>query len=125
MPLRIIHARISNNLNKQFMYSVGVVLFSKTLSYLIFTRLHSRQIIVLVSGLPEFAEQSRLICRVSVDFGSRLLSMVPLLKSFHNVAIFGHRGKKRFFFFKYKNTKKWSDSMKKKNDSMCEKTVER
>ena len=46
------------------------------------------QIIVLVSVLPEFAEQSRFLCRVSVDFGSRLLSMVPLSKSFHNVVIF-------------------------------------
>ena len=53
-----------------------------------FARLRSRQIIDLVSVLPEFAEQSRLLCRVSVDFGSRLLSMVPLSKSFHNVVIF-------------------------------------
>ena len=57
------------------------------LSYL--ARLRSRQIVVLVSMLPEFAQQSRLLCRVSVDFGSRLRSMVPLSKSFHNVAIFG------------------------------------
>ena len=41
---------------------------------------HSRQIIVLVSVLPEFAEQSRFLCRVLVDFGSRLLSIVPLSK---------------------------------------------
>ena len=66
------------------MYSVSVVLFSKTLSCLIL-RVRSRQIIVLVSVLPEFAEQSRFLCRVSVDFGSRLLNMVPLSKSFHNV----------------------------------------
>ena len=50
-----------------------------------FTRLRSHQIIVLVSVLPEFAEQSRFLCRVPVDFGLRLLSMVPLSKSFHNV----------------------------------------
>ena len=64
-------------------YSVSVVLFSKTQLFY-FARLRSRQIIVLVSMLPEFAEQSRFLCRVSVDFGSRLLSMVPLSKSFHN-----------------------------------------
>ena len=51
-----------------------------------FARLRSRQIIVLVS--VEFAEQSRFLCRVSVDLGSRQLSMVPLSKSFHNVVIF-------------------------------------
>ena len=51
------------------------------LSY--FTCLRSRQIIVLVSVLPEFAEQPRLLCRVSVDLLSRLLSMVPHSKSFH------------------------------------------
>ena len=53
-----------------------------------FAHLHSRQIIVLVSALPEFVEQSQFLCRVSVDFGSRLLSMVPLSKSFHSVVIF-------------------------------------
>ena len=53
-----------------------------------FVRLCSRQIIVLVFVLLEFAEQSRFLCRVSVDSGSRLLSMVPLSKSFHNVVIF-------------------------------------
>ena len=52
-----------------------------------FARLRSRQIIVLVFVLPEFAEQSRFLFRVSVDFGSRLLSMVRLSKSFHNVVI--------------------------------------
>ena len=46
------------------------------------------KIIDLVSVLPEFAEQSQLLCRVSVDFGLRLLSMVPLSKSFHNIVIF-------------------------------------
>ena len=61
------------------MYSVSVVLFSKT-ELLYFARLRNRQIIVLVSVLSEFAEES-------VDFGSRLLSMVPLSKSFHNVVI--------------------------------------
>ena len=53
-----------------------------------FANLRSRQKIVLVSMLPEFAEQSRFLCIVSVDFGSRLLSMVPLSKSFNNVVIF-------------------------------------
>ena len=60
------------------MYSVSIVL--SQLSY--FARLRSRQIIVLVSVLPEFAEQSRLLCQVSVYFGSRLLSIIPLSKSF-------------------------------------------
>ena len=79
-PLRIIHARISNNLNKEFiMLTKFTYLFSKTLSYLI---LRVCQTIVLVSVLPEFAKQSRLLCRVSVDFGSRLLSMVPLSNNF-------------------------------------------
>ena len=71
-PLRIIHSRISNNLNKEFTIHVQ----------------HSRQIVVLVSVLPELAEQSQFLCRVSDDFGSRILSMVPLSKSFHNVVIF-------------------------------------
>ena len=53
------------------MYSINVVLFSKTLSYLIS---RSHQIIVLVSMLPEFAEQSWFLCSVSADFGSRLLT---------------------------------------------------
>ena len=53
-----------------------------------FACLHSRQIILLVSVLLEFAEQSRFLCRVSVDFGLRLLSMVLLSKSFQNVVIF-------------------------------------
>ena len=96
LPLHIIHAIISNNLNKEFImmthFTIHVqsqrsfVFKNSQLSY--FVHLHSRQIIVLVSVLPEFAEQSRFLCRVSVDFGSRLLSMVPLSKSFHNVVIF-------------------------------------
>ena len=53
-----------------------------------FASLRSRQIIVLVSVLPEFAEQSRFLRRVSVDFGWRLLSMASLSKSFHNVVIY-------------------------------------
>ena len=64
-------------------YSVSVVLFSKTRLFY-FARLRSRQIIVLVSVLPEFAEQSRFLCRVSVDFGSRLLSKVPHSKWIRN-----------------------------------------
>ena len=36
----------------------------------------------------EFAEQSQFLCRVSVDFELRLLSMVLLSKSFNNVVIF-------------------------------------
>ena len=63
-----------------------LLIFFNQLSFC--AHLRSHQIIVLVSMLPEFAEQSRFLCRVSVDFGSRLLSMVPLLKSFHNVVIF-------------------------------------
>ena len=95
-PLRIIHARISNNLNKEFItmtkFTINVqhqrsfVFKNSQLSY--FARLRSRQIIVLVSVLPEFAEQSQFLCRVSCDFGSRLLSIVLLSKSFHNVVIF-------------------------------------
>ena len=95
-PLRIIHARISNNLNKEFImitkYTIHVkrqhsfVFKNSQLSYS--TCLRSRQIIVLVSVLPEFAEQSHFLCRVSVDFGSRLLSMVLLSESFHNVIFF-------------------------------------
>ena len=69
-PLHIIHARISNNLNTECIMT---------------TKKHTSQIIDLVSVLPEFAEQSRFLCRVSVYFGSRLLSMVPLSKSFHMV----------------------------------------
>ena len=87
-PLRIIHARISNNLNKEFImmtkFTIHVqhqrsfVFKNSQLSY--FACLRSRKIIVLVSVLPEFAEQSQFLYRVSVDFGSRLLSMVPLSK---------------------------------------------
>ena len=77
-PLHIIHARISNNLNKEFIMMMKFTIHVQ----------HSRQIIVLVSVLPEFAEQSQFLCRMSVDFGSRLLSMVLLSKSFHNVVIF-------------------------------------
>ena len=92
----MIHARISNNLNKEFImmtkFTIHVqhqrsfVFKNSRLSY--FARLRSCQIIELVSVLPEFAEQSRFLCRVSVDFGSRLLSMIPLSKSFHNVVLF-------------------------------------
>ena len=77
-PLRIMHARISNNLNKEFIMMTKFTIHVQ----------HSRQIIVLVSVQLEFAEQSRFLCRVPVDFGLRLLSMVPLSKSFHNVLIF-------------------------------------
>ena len=80
-PLHIIHARISNNLNKEFItmtkFTIHVqcqrsfVLKNSQLSY--FACLRSHQIIVLVSMLLEFAEQSRFLYRVSVDFGSRLL----------------------------------------------------
>ena len=96
LPLRIIHARISNNLDREFImmmkFTIHVqcqrsfVFKNSQLSY--FAHLRSRQIIVLVSMLLEFAEQSWFLCRVTVDFGSRLLSMVPLSKSFHNVVIF-------------------------------------
>ena len=72
------HARISNNLNKEFIMMTKFTIHVQ----------HNRQIIVLVSVQLEFAEQSRFLCRVPVDFGSRLLSMVPLSKSFHNVLIF-------------------------------------
>ena len=52
--------------------------------------------------------------------------MVPLWKSFHNVAIFGHRRKRERKKKKQtKKRKKWTDSIKKKNDSVCGKTVER
>ena len=54
-PLRIIHARISNNLNKE---SIMMTKFTIHVQ-------HSRQIIVLVPVLPEFAEQSRFLCSVS------------------------------------------------------------
>ena len=52
--------------------------------------------------------------------------MVPLLKSFHNVAIFGqcfetNAEKKK----QTKKRKKRTDTMKTKNNSMCGKTVER
>ena len=93
------------------MYSVSVVLFSDSqLSY--FACLRSRQIIFLVSVLLEFAEQSRFLCSVSVDFGSRLLSMVPLSKSFHKV------------LKPPQNNNKKTDEEKKEKDSMCGKTVE-
>ena len=94
-PLCIIHAIISNNLNKEFImmtkFTIHVqcqrsfVFKDSQLFY--FAHLRSRQIIVLVSMLLEFAEQSWFLCRVSVDFGSRLLSMFLLSKSFHNVVI--------------------------------------
>ena len=45
-------------------------------------RLCSCQTIVLVSVLLEFAKLSLLLYRVSDDFGSRLLSMVPLSNNF-------------------------------------------
>ena len=96
LPLRIIHARISNNLIKEFImmtkFTIHVhrqcrfVFKNSQLFY--FTCQRSCQIIVFVSVLPEFAKQSRFLCRVSVDFESRPLSMVPLSKSFHNVVIF-------------------------------------
>ena len=79
-PLHIIHARISNNLNKEFMMMTKFTIHVQPQCSFVLKnsqRLRSRQIIVLVSVLPEFAEQSRFLCRVSVDFG---LSMVPLSK---------------------------------------------
>ena len=68
-PFRIIHARISNNLNKEFIMMTKFTmhvqrhrsLVFKDSQLLYFARLRSRQIIVLVSVLPEFAEQSWLI----------------------------------------------------------------
>ena len=85
-----------NNVNKEFImmtkFTIHVQgqcsLFFQNSQLSYFACLRSRQIIVLVSVLLEFAEQSQFLYRVSVDFGSRLLSMVPLSKTFHNVVIF-------------------------------------
>ena len=91
--VELIHGRISNNLNKEFIMMMKFTIHVRQHSFIFknsqlsyFARLRSRQIIVLVSVLPEYAEQSRF--RVSVDFGSRLLSLVPLSKSFLNMVIF-------------------------------------
>ena len=92
------------------MHSISVVFVFKDTHYLI---LRSCQIIVLVSMLLEFAVQSRFLCRVSDDFVSRLLSIDPLLKSFHNVAIFG-----QCFETTTEKTKKHTKKRKKVTDSM-------
>ena len=75
------------------MYRVSVVLFSKTvILFRSSVQSPNNSFCFRATGI---CQQSRLICRVSVDFGSRLRSMVPVSKSFHNVAIFGHRRKKK------------------------------
>ena len=77
--------RISNNLYKEFIMMMKFttiyvqlqrifVFKDSQLSY--FMRLCICQIIVLVSVLPEFAKQSWLLCRMSVDFVLRPLNMV-------------------------------------------------
>ena len=78
---RIINARISNNLNKEF------ICFQRLSAILFRVSVQSPNNSFSLSATG-FAEQSRFLCRVSVDFGSRLLSMVSLSKSFHNVVIF-------------------------------------
>ena len=84
-PLRIIHARISNNLNNEFIMMTKFTIHVQSQRSFVFK---NSQLSYFARLLQEFVDQSRFLCRVSVDFGSRLLSMVLLSKSFHNVVIF-------------------------------------